>query len=125
MNDTQKEQVPIFRFSELLLKIKNEEDLDEIFSGLSPLELQEIRDFLEKEVDYLAGLKGDTSLNLTTVKSHYEPVASYYYSQNCKEQPESCANETCYPTNPDCFSRKISQHIYVLRDLLEPWLKNE
>ena len=116
---------PLFKYGEILLLIKNQENLDNYISGLSPEDTQKLRNFLEEELKYLAKLKDDQSYILTKIKSNYEPIANYYYKQDCKEQLEACTNETCYNSNPACFKNKIYRQIEVLRGLLEPFFATE
>lgn len=116
-------KISLIRRGEILLKILAGEDLDSICSQLTAIELKGLRDFLEEEVGYLSTLRDKNAVQISDIKSNYEPATNYYYNQDCREPLESCLNETCYTSNPACFSRKMKTHLNSVIEQLTPYLK--
>ncbi|OPX34076.1 hypothetical protein B1H10_04425 [candidate division KSB1 bacterium 4484_188] len=125
MNQATDKKLSTVQRGAILLKIQNGESVDSILSKMSAEEHKELRDFLETELLYLSELRDEKRLNLSQIKSNYEPAPNYYYKQDCHEPLESCLNETCLNANPDCFSRKMRTHIDVLIKLLTPFLEKQ
>ena len=110
--------------SEFLIKLLKNEDYQELISELTVFQIKELRDFLESELFYLVSAnKG--SLNLKRIKSKYPSIHDYYYSYDCREELDSCYNETCLASNPNCFSRKMREQIEVLLSQLNQYLITE
>ena len=59
------------------------------------------------------------------IKSNYKPIPDYYYSYDCRESLDSCYNEACLASNPNCFSRKVKEQIKITLDLLNQQLRKE
>jgi hypothetical protein len=119
-----KNEIPAIKRGQILLTIQKGKDLEAAIADMTALQLRELRNFLEEEIKYLSHLKDEAPLELSDIKSKYEPGPNYYYKNDCREPLESCLNETCFQTNQDCFSRKMRSHIEVLSILLEPYLHN-
>lgn len=115
----------VFEKVELMLKLIRNEDCEEIISKLTVVQLKELRDFLENQLLFLASLSND-SLSINTIKSKYPSIHDYYYTYDCREELDSCYNETCFASNPNCFSRKMREQIDVLlRQLKKYLIKNK
>ncbi len=125
MQNGQTKKISIMKLGEILLKIQNGEELDTILSDLSAFEMKEVRNFLEQELQYLSSFRDSAAMKLSEIKSNYEPVASYYYRQDCREPLEACLNETCLTSNPVCFSRKMKSQMQVLIKILTPYLEKQ
>ncbi len=110
--------------AEFLIKLINNENVDALMSDLTAFQLKELRSFLENELLYLSSLNGN-SLNRDRIKSKYPSIHDYYYSYDCREELDSCYNETCLLSNPNCFGRKMREQINVLKELLTPYLMPE
>ena len=118
-------KISVIKLGEILLKIQEGKSLQSIISNFSASEMKQIRNFLESEVQYLSGLRDKPPLSLADIKSNFEPTPDYFYKQDCREPLESCLNETCFTSNPVCFSRKIKLHIEILIKLLTPYLEKQ
>ena len=103
----------LFEKVELMMKLIRNEDCEEIISKLTVVQLKELRNFLENELLFLASLHND-SLSINKIKSKYPSIHDYYYTYDCREELDSCYNESCFPSNPNCFSRKMREQIDVL-----------
>ena len=120
-----KKKISFIKLSQILLKIQKGNDLEPIYSELSAAEMKELRNFLEEEILYLSSFRDESTIELSNIKSKYIPAPEYYHNQDCHEPLESCINETCYISNPKCFSRKMKTHIEMLEKLLAPYLKKQ
>ena len=118
MPNSASKKISLMDKGQILLKIKDEESLDQYFSRLSAIQLKDLRDFLEEEVVYLTKIHNNGGISKTKIKNEYESVDAYFHRQDCREPYESCANETCYTTNPICFGRKMESHIEKLIKLI-------
>jgi len=116
-------KLSIFQRTEVLMRIIDRADLETFFTELSALQMQDLRNFLENQLIYLATIKNEPILGQSIIRSKYEPAAEYYRRQNCGELLEDCLDESCHPNNPVCFSMKMSLQVKVLRDLLQPYLE--
>lgn len=114
----------IIQKSEFLIKILKNEDYQNFISELTVTQIKELRDFLENELLYLASVNSD-SLSINGIKSKYPSVHDYYYAYDCREELDSCYNETCFASNPNCFSRKMREQIDVLLMQLKEYLIKE
>ena len=103
----------LFEKVELMMRLIRNEDCEEIISKLTVVQLRELRNFLENELLFLASLHND-SLSINKIKSKYPSIHDYYYTYDCREELDSCYNESCFPSNPNCFSRKMREQIDVL-----------
>lgn len=110
--------------AEFLIKLINNQDSEEVISRLNASELQELRDFLEDEVLFLTSHNG-AQLTKEHLKSNYKPIPDYYYSYDCRESLDSCYNEACLASNPNCFSRKVKEQINITLGLLKQHLRKE
>ena len=110
--------------AELLVKLINDQDIDDLISGLNASQVQELRDFLESELLFLSSNYG-AKLTREEIKSNYKPIPDYYYSYDCRESLDSCYNEACLASNPNCFSRKVKEQIKITLDLLNQQLRKE
>ncbi len=115
--------VTILEKSEILLRIQKGDPLDDLFQNFDARQMQQVRDFLEKEIQYLNKIKFDTTVSLQEIRNNYEPIPNYYYKQTCREPLEACLNETCFVSNPECFSRKMKLQINTLIKLITPLLE--
>ena len=122
MPNSASKKISLMDKGQILLKIKDEESLDQYFSRLSAIQLKDLRDFLEEEVVYLTKIHNNGGISKTKIKNEYESVDAYFHRQDCREPYESCANETCYTTNPICFGRKMESHIEKLIKLIKSYL---
>ena len=111
----------LFEKVELMMKLIRNEDCEEIISKLTVVQLKELRNFLENELLFLASLHND-SLSINKIKSKYPFIHDYYYTYDCREELDSCYNESCFPSNPNCFSRKMREQIDVLISQLKKYL---
>lgn len=111
----------LFEKVELMMKLIRNEDCEEIISKLTVVQLKELRNFLENELLFLASLHND-SLSINKIKSKYPSIHDYYYTYDCREELDSCYNESCFPSNPNCFSRKMREQIDVLISQLKKYL---
>ena len=111
----------LFEKVELMMKLIRNEDCEEIISKLTVVQLRELRNFLENELLFLASLHND-SLSINKIKSKYPSIHDYYYTYDCREELDSCYNESCFPSNPNCFSRKMREQIDVLISQLKKYL---
>lgn len=115
----------LFKKVELLIKLIKNEDCEQLISKLTVVQLKELRDFLENELLFLASLNND-SLSINKIKSKYPSIHDYYYKYDCREELDSCYNESCFASNPNCFSRKMREQIEVLLTRLKKYfVKNE
>lgn len=110
--------------AEFLVKLINNQDGEELISGLSATQLQKLRDFLENELLFLTSNNG-AQLTREKLKSKYKPIPDYYHSYDCRESLDSCYNEACLASNPNCFSRKVKEQIKITLDLLTRHLRKE
>ncbi len=113
----------ILEKSEILLRIQKGELLDDLFEEFNAEQMQQVRNFLEEELQYLHQLQEGKPLSLTEIRTNYEPIPNYYYKQACREPLEACLNETCFLSNPECFSRKMKLQIHTLIKLITPLLE--
>ena len=111
----------LFEKVELMMRLIRNEDCEEIISKLTVVQLKELRNFLENELLFLASLHND-SLSINKIKSKYPSIHDYYYTYDCREELDSCYNESCFPSNPNCFSRKMREQIDVLISQLKKYL---
>jgi hypothetical protein len=110
---------------ELMMKVIRNEDCEQIISKFTVFQLKELRDFLENELLFLASFNNN-SLNINKIKSGYPSIHDYYYAYDCREDLDSCYNESCFASNPNCFSRKMREQIDILLSQLKKYLiKNE
>ena len=115
----------LFEKVELMMRLIRNEDCEEIISKLTVVQLKELRNFLENELLFLASLHND-SLSINKIKSKYPSIHDYYYTYDCREELDSCYNESCFPSNPNCFSRKMREQIdLLLRQLKKYLIKNK
>ncbi len=91
----------------------------------TPEELKLLRNFLEQEIIFLSTQRDSTPITLAEIKTHLEPATTYYYQQDCREPVSACINETCYTSNPACFSKKMVGQLEVLIKLLQPYFQDE
>ena len=104
--------------AEFLVKLINNQDGEDLISELNASQLQKLRDFLESEILFLSSYN-ETQLTREQIKSSYKPIPDYYYSYDCRESLDSCYNEACLASNPNCFSRKMKEQIRITLDLLD------
>lgn len=123
MNEKNSTHLSRLKLGEILLTIQSGENPEKLYSDFSAKEMQELRNFLEKELQYLSSLKTGSPLPISEIKGKYEQIPNYYYKQACREPLEACINETCLASNPECFSRKMKTHIDVLIKLLIPYME--
>ncbi len=100
-------------------------DIEELLKTFSAPQLQELRTFLLDEVVYLSREMDESPKTISEVKALFEPIPNYYYRQDCREPLEACYNETCFASNPGCFSRKMFAQIAVLLKLLRSYLQGQ
>jgi hypothetical protein len=110
--------------AEFLVKLINNQDSEDLISELNAFQLQKLRDFLESELLFLSSYNGER-LTREQIKSNYKPIPDYYYNYDCRESLDSCYNEACLASNPNCFSRKMKEQIRITLDLLEQHLRKE
>ncbi len=123
MNDLKNLSV-IKRAQILLTLIKNHSTVLPI-QDFTPEELKLLRNFLEQEIIFLSARNNGTPMTLAEIKTHLEPATTYYYQQDCREPVSACINETCYTSNPACFSKKMIGQLEVLIQLLQPYFQDE
>lgn len=119
-----KQKLSPFRKTEIMLKLINGGNIEEIIQSLTAVQLQELRNFLEHQILHLSTATDDSPLTLAEIKANFEPIPNYYWSQDCREPLESCYNETCLASNPGCFSRKMKKQLLVLLTRLHPYLES-
>jgi hypothetical protein len=124
MNKNLNRKLSLLEKSEFLLNLLKSEDTQELISELNVFQIKELRNFLENELHYIASKHND-SLSINRIKSKYPSVHDYYYMYDCREELDSCYNETCLAANPNCFSRKMKEQIDVLLTELSKYLKTE
>jgi hypothetical protein len=110
--------------AEFLVKLVNNQDSEDLISELNASQLQKLRDFLESELIFLSSYNG-ARLTREQIRSNYKPIPDYYYSYDCRESLDSCYNEACLASNPNCFSRKMKEQIRITLDLLDLHLRKE
>jgi hypothetical protein len=118
-------KVPILRKAQILLKLMSKEEIESFYSELSAIQLKDLRNFFEEEVCHLSSINDTSPLSRENLKAKYEPVDRYYTRQDCREPMEACTSETCYTSNPICFSRKMETHINILTEILKTYLFKE
>ncbi len=122
MTAEHQKEVSVIKKAQILLKLLNKEEIESAFSEFSAIQLKNLRDFFEEEVYHVAAKQDPESIPANSLKARYEPVDRYYTRQDCREPIEACTSETCYTSNPICFSRKMESHINVLTDILKSYL---
>ena len=124
MNKNSNNKFSLLQKAEFLVKLLTNQDSEELISGLSASQLQKLRDFLENELLFLTWHDA-AQLTREQLKSKYKPIPDYYYSYDCRESLDSCYNEACLASNPNCFSRKVKEQITITMDLLSQYLRKE
>ena len=119
-----KKNFSLLQRAEFLVTLINSQNSEEFISKLNASELQSLRDFLEDEVLFMAPHHG-LQLTKEQIKSSYPSVHDYYYSYDCRESLDSCYNEACLASNPNCFSRKMREQIKTTLDWLNQRLRKE
>jgi hypothetical protein len=125
MKDNEAKNLTTIQKAKILKEIIDGKPIDQYFDDFSALQMLCLRDFLEKELQYVSQLQDKNPLELESIKSRYARASEYYRNQDCHEPLESCLDESCYMANPICFSMKMSTHIQVLQEILGPYLKKE
>lgn len=124
MNKNSNNKFGLLQKAEFLVRLISDPDSEELTSGLSASQLQKLRDFLESELIFFSSHNG-AQLTGEELKSKYKPIPDYYYSYDCRESLDSCYNEACLASNPNCFSRKMKEQIKISLDLLSEYLRKE
>jgi len=109
----------------ILKEIIEGNSISPYFHDFSSSQMKDLRNFLEREIQYVSQLQDDQPLSLVEIKSHYLNISEYYRTQDCHEPIESCLDESCYQSNPVCFGLKMAAHIEILQELLRPYLRKE
>ena len=117
-----KQKLSPFLRVEIMLKLINTGNIDELLPGFTAPQLQELRNFLEQQILHLSRVKDTSPITLAEIKAEFEPIPNYYWSQDCREPLESCFTETCITSNPGCFSQKMKRQLTVLLNRLQPYL---
>jgi hypothetical protein len=127
MKNSEAKNLSTIEKAQILKEIIDGKPIDQYFHDFSALQMKCLRDFLEKELQYVSNLQDKNPLDIETIKSRYVRASEYYRNQDCHEPLESCLDESesCYTTNPICFSMKMSTHIQMLQEILRPYLKKE
>ena len=122
----EQKQLTIVQKAEIVYQLTLDEEKSKIFDNLSALQMQELRNLLEKELLYLSVLKNGSPLKLNEdVQSRYVPVSNYFHENECYEPLEACEGETCFTMNSACFSRKMKGQIEALLPLIDNYLSKE
>lgn len=125
MKNSEAKKLLTIEKAKILKEIIDGKPIDPYFHDFSAIQMRDLRDFLEKEIQYISHLQDKDPLDKDNIKSRYVRASEYYRNQDCHEPLESCLDESCYTTNPICFSMKMSTHIQVLQEILRPYLKKE
>ena len=125
MKNSDTKKLSTIQKAKILKEIIDGKPIDQYFHDFTALQMKCLRDFLENEIQYVSQLQDKKPLDIEGIKSRYVRASEYYRNQDCHEPLESCLDETCYKTNPICFSMKMSTHIEVLQGMLRPYLKKE
>ncbi|NOQ96773.1 MAG: hypothetical protein GQ561_01280 [Calditrichae bacterium] len=125
MKNSEAKKLSTIQKAKILKEIIDGKPIDQFFHDFSASQMKCLRDFLEKELQYISNLQDKNPLDIKSIKSRYVRASEYYRNQDCHEPLESCLDESCYTTNPICFSMKMSSHILVLQEILRPYLKKE
>jgi hypothetical protein len=125
MKSNETKKLSTIQKAKILKEIIDGKPIDQHFHDFSALQMKNLRDFLEKELIYVSNLQDKNPLDIESIKSRYVKASEYYRNQDCSEPLESCLDESCYTSNPICFSMKMSSHILVLQENLIPYLKKE
>ncbi|HQV30288.1 MAG TPA: hypothetical protein PKV71_00345 [Calditrichia bacterium] len=120
LTKSSKPRLGVVKKTEILMALLHGGNFQEHLKKLSAPQLQDLRNFLEKQLIHLSAKADGEQLTLTDIKGHLEPIPNYYYKQDCREPMDACFNETCLASNPSCFSRKMNGQIEVLLNLLKP-----
>jgi hypothetical protein len=122
MTAEHQKEVTVIKKAQILLKLLNKEEIESTFSEFSAIQLKNLRNFFEEEVYHVSAKHDSEPIPSNSLKARYEPVDRYYTRQDCREPIEACTSETCYTSNPICFSRKMESQINVLTDILKSYL---
>ena len=125
MKNSDSKNLSTIQKAKILKEIIDGKPIDQYFNDFSALQMKSLRDFMEKEIQYVSQLQDKDPLDLKSIKARYMRASEYYRKQDCHEPIESCLDESCYTANPICFSMKMSTHIQLLQEILEPYLKKE
>ena len=125
MKNSESKYLSTIQKAKILKEIIDGKPIDQYFHDFSALQMRSLRDFLEKELQYVSQLQDKNPLDIESIKARYIRASEYFRNQDCHEPLESCLDESCYTTDPICFSMKMSTHIQVLQEILEPYLKKE
>jgi hypothetical protein len=125
MKDSEAKKLSTIQKAKILKEIIDGKSIDQYFHDFTALQMKSLRDFLEKEVQYLSHLRDKNPLDIASIKARYVRASEYYRNQDCHEPLESCLDESCYLTNPICFSLKMATYIRVLQEILKPYMKKE
>ncbi len=115
-------KLSLLQRSQILMNILQKKDLELFYTQLTAMQMKDLRDFLEDEIIYMSSLKDSRPLEKNEIKSAYPQTSDYYRQQDCHEPLESCLDETCYRTNPVCFSLKMKTHITILLEKIQQYL---
>ncbi|MFQ5583796.1 MAG: hypothetical protein ACE5GL_05115 [Calditrichia bacterium] len=107
--------------SEILLKIIERKETGELIEKMSAMELQDLRNFLENELQFVSSIKSGAPLSKEDIALKYLPISNYYHLQHCYEPMDACFSETCLSSNAECFSRKMRGQIKDLLEMLQEY----
>jgi hypothetical protein len=125
MKEAEAQKLSILHKALILKEIIQGNSINHYFHDLSASQIKDLRNFLEKEIQYVSHLQDDQPLDLDQIKSRYPNASEYYRTQDCHEPIESCLDESCYKSNPVCFGLKMSSHIEILVEMLRPYLRKD
>ena len=125
MKNSEAKKLLTIEKAKILKELIDGKSIDQYFHDYSALQMRDLRDFLEKELQYISHLQDKDPFDNEKIKSRYVRASEYYRNQDCHEPLESCLDESCYTANPICFSMKMSTHIQVLQEILRPCLTKE
>ncbi len=125
MKETEAYKLTTINKALILKEIIEGNSINHYFHNFSAEQMKDLRNFLEKEIQYVSHLQDEQPLDLERIKSRYPNVSQYYRTQDCNEPIESCLDESCYKSNPVCFGIKMSAQIEILQEILRPYLRKD
>lgn len=115
------ERVELLKKTKTLLQIY--QSSQKSGANLDAEALLDLRNFLELQLVQLSRFNKYGPLTIKDIKARQDSVLDYFHQQNCMETLEECITDSCYRSNPECFSMKMFNQIQRLKELLQPYLE--
>jgi len=118
-----REELRISDKLEALYRLLKGISLDDLIDGMTNQEVVALQKFVwDKTVETGVRVRGK-EFDRTEITQRMIPTPVYQRQQGCAERVYYCKGTLCIHSNPNCARKKIKDHVRVMMEVIQDWMK--